>query len=118
MVGGAMSEFMAGHAFALDARRIRLDEEGADALVSRRRVARGKDDSEICHIAIGDPDFLAIQHIRIILFARSGAEAGGVGACLRLRQAIATDSLTARQLRQIAATLLLAAPIADAARQI
>src|SRR5262249_40700356 len=91
MGGATMPQLLAGHALAHEAGGVRLDEEGADASVPHRRVARGKDESQACDVAVGDPDLLAVEKVGLTVRACGVLQTGCVGACLRLGQAVAAD---------------------------
>src|ERR1700692_183660 len=111
-----MPQFLAGHWLAQEAGRAGIDEECADAAMTRCPVSRSEDDGDMGAGAVGNPDFLAIQNVCITLLSRSRLHAGGVGTGVGFGQCVATDVLARCQSWQVVALLLLASPILNAER--
>src|SRR5437588_1139517 len=69
----------------------------------------GPDDSQVCHAAVGDPHLRTIQDVGIAVTTGSSSHAGRITASIRLRQAEATNHLTACHEWQPALLLFLGA---------
>ena len=80
--------------------RVGRHQEGAHALLAGTLVGHGDDDGHLAVLAAGDELLDAIEHIAVTLAHGGGAQAGGVGAHVRLGQAEGAQHLAARQRRQ------------------
>src|SRR5437868_2441267 len=116
MLRCAMTQFLARHRLTLEAGSIRLNDEGADTLVTGRAVATGKYDSDMGARAVRNPDFLAVQDVAIPLLACAGLHTCCIGTGVRFGQGIAANVFARCQFRQVTSLLLLAAPFLDTQR--
>jgi hypothetical protein len=70
----------------LQARRIGIDDEGADAADTRCFAGAGEDHVEIRDAAVGDPGLFAIEDIAVAVRVRGAAHGRDIRAGLRLGQ--------------------------------
>src|SRR5207248_4041336 len=73
-------------------------------------------DSNVGAEAVCDPDLLAVEDVVLALLPRRALDAGSVGPGVRLGQGVAADPIARGQAGQVAALLLLSAPLPDAQR--
>ncbi|MNN21613.1 hypothetical protein D3C81_1349420 [compost metagenome] len=88
-------------------------DEGADALLARRRVGDGEDDHHAGMAAGGDELLGAVQHIVVAVASGAGAQVAGIGTGLGLGEGEGADHLARGQRLQEALLLLLAAVLED-----
>ena len=100
----------------LEARRVGLDHERGDAGVAGLGIGLGEDDVEVRDAGVGDEALAAVEHVLVALAPRLGAHRGRVGARARLGQRVGGQPLAARQARQPALLLLVAAGELDPER--
>ena len=97
-----------------DPLRVQRHQERADALVlGRVGVGAGEHDDPVGEVRAGRPHLLAVDQEVIALVLRASAEAGEVGARAGLGEALRPDFLTAEDRPQVAALLLVGAPVDD-----
>src|SRR5437879_5237040 len=93
------------------ARERPLDDEAGDAAMRLGRVGLGKDQEVVGHIGQADPGLLAVENVEVAVAACGGLHAGGVGAAVRLGQAVASQLRATGLRREVLLLLLLAAPL-------
>jgi hypothetical protein len=79
----------------LEARRVGVDDEGADAARTRCFAGAGEDHVEVGDAAVGDPGLFAVEDIVVAVGARARSHGADVGAGLGLGQREGGDGLAA-----------------------